>query len=94
MRWLALLLLTGSALADEATVTWDHSDPTHSFRLYLDDTPLSEHADKTAVITLPPAGGVLTVTAFNAQAESAMSSPVVIPATPTNVTVTVTFGAP
>ena len=93
---LALALLLGpmsEAMADEATLGWDHSGVgITGYRVYLDDTMLQEVTVKTAVVTLPPDGGMFSVSAYNETAESARSEPIGIPAAPTNITLTITFG--
>ena len=87
--FILMLTLTSSVFADDATLLWDHPGVgILGYRVYLDDTKISEVTERKAVVTLPSQGGMFSVSAYSAFAESAKSNPVGVPSAPTSITIT------
>ena len=87
--FILMLALSSSVFADDGTLLWDHPGVgILGYRVYLDDTRIAEVTERKAVITLPPQGGMFSVTAYSAFAESAKSTPVGVPSAPTSITIT------
>mgnify|MGYP000653095393 CR=1 FL=1 len=90
---LLLTLISSVAMADEGTLIWDHPGVgIVGYRIYLDNTMLQEVTERTAVVTIPPKGGLFSVTAYSVTAESARSKTVGIPPAPTGIILTINFG--
>ena len=87
------LVFASSAIADQARLSWDHPGA-DGYRVYQDGAQVADVTEKTAEITLPQAGATYAVSAYRGGVESAKSDPLIVPAAPTNFSITITFGGP